>query len=231
VTDLSYGLTFIVLAVVLVGREGAATWPQVALAGMVVVWGVRLAGYLLYRIIHIKRDPRFDGIRERFISFLKFWFFQGIAVWIIMLPTILWFCQPASGSTRWTWWLGIGAAVWLAGLVLETVAVGQKFRYKRDAGRAARWMSTGVWRYSRHPNYFGEMLCWWGLFVFVLPDLGWWTPVGVVGPLALTYILLAVTGIPTLEASADRKWGDDPDYLAYRRRTNRLVPGRARRRS
>jgi steroid 5-alpha reductase family enzyme len=139
-----------------------------------------------------------------------------------MLPTILWFGLPASRSARWTWWMTAGASIWLTGLVIETVADGQKFRYKRDAGRAARWMSTGLWRRSRHPNYFGEMLCWWGLFVFALPDLGWWTPLGVMGPVVLTLLLLFVTGIPTLEASADRKWGDDPDYQAYVKRTNRL---------
>lgn len=225
VTDLSYGLTFISLAALLLIWDDAPGWPQTALAGMVVVWGVRLATYLLYRIIHIKRDPRFDGIRERFWKFFQFWFFQGLIVWVIMLPTILWF-RWADGQDRWTTWMTAGALLWFVGLVLETVADGQKFRYKSRAGESARWMDTGLWRYSRHPNYFGELLCWWGLFLFVAPDLGRWAALGVLGPVSLTYILLAVTGIPTLEQSAAKKWGDDPAYQAYRRQTNRLVPWR-----
>lgn len=223
VTDLSYGLTFIVVAAALLA--GAASWnaPRVALALMVIAWGARLAGYLVYRIIHMGRDARFDGIRERFWKFFQFWFFQGIAVWIIMLPVIVWFTRSDSGDA-WLDWMTTGALIWLAGLVIETIADAQKFRYKSREGVRARWMDSGIWRYSRHPNYFGELLCWWGLFVFVAPGLGWWALVGSVGPIAITGLLLFVTGIPTLEKTADRKWGRDPAYTEYRRRTNRLVP-------
>jgi len=222
VTDLSYGLTFIALAVVLLTRGDPSWWPQAALGGMVILWGLRIAAYLLYRIVHIGRDARFDGIREHFWKFLQFWFFQGLIVWVIMLPTILWFHLPAA-SGAWSIWLTAGASVWAVGLAIETVADIQKYRYKILERDRARWMSTGLWRYSRHPNYFGELLCWWGLFLFVLPGLGWWAVPGAVGPLSLTYVLLAVTGIPTLERSATRKWGDDPAYQAYYRRTSRLV--------
>jgi steroid 5-alpha reductase family enzyme len=223
VTDLSYGLTFIVLAVVLLGRTAGPTGPQIALALMIVAWGVRLASYLFYRILHIQRDARFDGIREQPLKFLQFWFFQGVAVWVIMLPTILWFARPDAIRSR-TGWMTAGAAVWLIGLVIETVADIQKYQFKRAGGTRARWVDHGLWRYSRHPNYFGELLCWWGLFVFVLPDLGWWILVGAAGPLAITGLLLFGTGVPTLEKSANEKWGTDPEYLAYRRRTHRLVP-------
>ena len=115
-------------------------------------------------------------------------------------------------------------ADWVVGLVIETIADAQKFRYKSREGARAQWMDSGIWRYSRHPNYFGELLCWWGLFIFVAPGLGWWVVVGAVGPIAITGLLLFVTGIPTLEKTADRKWGRDPAYAEYRRRTNRLIP-------
>jgi steroid 5-alpha reductase family enzyme len=84
-------------------------------------------------------------------------------------------------------------------------------------------MESGLWRYSRHPNYFGELLVWWGVFVFVAGDLRGWQWLAVAGPLAITFLLLRVTGIPTLEASAARKWGDNPSYLAYKARTSRLL--------
>ena len=120
--------------------------------------------------------------------------------------------------------MSVGGSIWLAGLVIEAVADQQKFAFKRTPAGRTRWTDTGLWRFSRHPNYFGELLCWWGIFVFAAPSLGAWVALGVVGPLAITGLLLFATGIPTLEASAKKKWGSDPDYQAYRRRTRTLVP-------
>lgn len=220
VTDLSYGLTFVLMAAALLSTAAAAGTPAYVLALMVIAWGLRLAGYLLYRIIHMKRDARFDGIREKFWSFFKFWLFQGLAVWVIMLPVTLWFSDP----TPWTHWKTAGVAVWLIGLVIEAVADQQKFQFKRTAAGRSRWTDTGLWRFSRHPNYFGELLCWWGVFLFTARDLGAWAWLGLLGPIAITVILIWGTGIPTLEASARKKWGADPEYQAYRRRTRLLIP-------
>lgn len=226
VTDLSYGLTFVLLAGVLLagspgaGAAGGARASAAVLALMVILWGVRLAGYLLYRIVHMGRDARFDGIREDVWKFLAFWSFQGVAVWLIMVPVVLWFDRPVP----WRWTMIAGLLPWAIGLVIETVADAQKFRHKSRPGGRARWVDTGLWRLSRHPNYFGELLCWWGVFLFVAPDLGVLALPALIGPVTITGILLAGTGIPTLEASAQRKWGDDPEYRAYRARTPVLVP-------
>lgn len=219
VTDLSYGLTFVIIAFGLLARGNPADPAQLVLAGMVMVWGVRLAGYLLFRIIRMGRDVRFDGIRERFWPFFKFWLGQGVAVWVIMLPVTIWFAAPGP----WTLWMSVGGLVWGAGLVIETVADAQKFAAKSRPQGSERWMTTGLWRYSRHPNYFGELLCWWGVFIYVAgtyTGLAW---SGLIGPVAITWILLKVTGIPTLEASAGKKWGDDPEYQAHLQRTSRLL--------
>jgi steroid 5-alpha reductase family enzyme len=220
VTDLSYGLTFIVLAWLLARSHAQAGPPGVVLALMVTAWGLRLSSYLLYRIIRIGRDARFDGVRERFWPFLRFWFFQGVAVWAIMLPVTLWFGRPGP----WTWDKAVAVAVWATGLVIETAADIQKFRFKQRAHGKARWVDTGLWQYSRHPNYFGEMLCWWGTFLFAARDLGPWVALGAVGPVTVTIVLLYVTGVPTLERSANEKWASDPAYQAYRERTRLLVP-------
>jgi steroid 5-alpha reductase family enzyme len=220
VTDLSYGLTFVVIAVALFLRSDATGLAPLLLVGMVVAWGVRLGSYLVYRIWSIGRDERFDGIREDFVRFLTFWLFQGVAVWLIILPVTLWFSRPGP----WTAWMGVGATIWLAGLVIESVADQQKFAFKQTPEGRERWTDAGLWRYSRHPNYFGELLCWWGVFVFAAPRLGAWAFLALVGPLTVTGILLFATGIPTLEASARRKWGENPEYQAYRARTRTLVP-------
>lgn len=220
VTDLSYALTFVLIAIALFIRSSATGLAPLVLLAMVVAWGVRLAGYLVYRIWAIGRDERFDGIREDFFRFFKFWFFQGVAVWLIIFPVTLWYSRPGP----WTAWMAIGATIWLVGLVIEAVADQQKFAFKRTPEGRGRWTDTGLWRYSRHPNYFGELLCWWGIFVFTAPGLGAWSLLALVGPLAITGILLYATGIPTVDASARKKWGEDPEYQAYRARTRTLVP-------
>jgi steroid 5-alpha reductase family enzyme len=220
VTDLSYALTFLVLTFLLVsGREdaGPAHW---VLAGMVVVWAIRLGAYLFIRILRMKRDVRFDGIRERFWSFLRFWILQGLVVWAVMLPVILWF----GGSPGRPGWMVPGFLIWAVGLVTETVADVQKFRQKARPEGARRWIESGLWRYSRHPNYLGELLCWWGVFFYVAPALGAWSALAALGPLSLTCLLLFVTGVPALERGADQKWGADAAYQAYKRQTPVLIP-------
>lgn len=220
VTDLSYGLTFVLIALWLPWQTATMTMPALVVSGMVVLWGVRLAGYLFYRILTIGRDARFDGIREHFWPFFKFWFGQGVAVWVIMLPVTAWYFSPGP----WHWGMAIGAAVWAVGLVIETIADAQKFAAKRRPGGSQRWMDSGLWAFARYPNYFGEMLCWWGVFLFVAGDLSGAAWLTILGPISITYILLKVTGIPTLEKSATAKWGTNPDYLAYVKRTRLLVP-------
>ncbi len=209
VTDLSYGLTFVLLALGLVLFTGRTDGPSIAAATMVAAWGVRLAGYLFFRILRMGRDARFDGIRERFVSFAKFWLLQGIAVWAIMLPVTLWFGAAPGG-----WGIDKAAAlvIWFAGLLIETVADIQKFRHKSSAAGRHRWTDTGLWRHARHPNYFGELLCWWGVFAFVARDLGAWALLGALGPLMITLLLLFVSGVPPLERSAERKWGHLAEY-------------------
>lgn len=220
VTDLSYSLTFIVIAIMLWMR---ATPPfneaALILSGMVIAWGARLAGYLFSRILHMKRDARFDGVREHFWPFFKFWFFQGLAVWLIMLPVTLWFRAPGA----WSLFSAVGLAVWVIGLAIETIADAEKFAHKRIRG--AKWTSTGLWRFSRHPNYFGELLCWWGVFLFVSGDLAGVTRwLALIGPLSITGVILFLTGVPQLEASAERKWGSDPAYQHYKATTSLLIP-------
>ncbi len=219
VTDLSYSLTFVIVAITLLITSGATSnVAALLLAGMVVAWGARLAAYLFTRILHMQRDARFDGIREHFWPFFKFWFFQGIAVWVIMLPVTLWFRAPMN----WTTFHFAGLFVWAAGLLIEAVADQQKFRHKKSAG--AKWTDIGLWRWSRHPNYFGELLCWWGVFLFVVRDLNTSSALlALLGPLAISVVILFLTGLPQLEASADRKWGSDLGYQRYKRATSILV--------
>jgi len=219
VTDLSYGLTFVVMAAGLWWRSGRADAAAVVIASMVAAWGLRLAGYLLFRILRIGRDARFDGIRERPLAFAKFWAIQGVAVWAVMLPVTLWF----GSRGRWTAINAAALVAWLVGFVVEAVADLQKYRHKTSPEGRDRWTDVGLWRRGRHPNYFGEMLCWWAVFAYVAADLGPWAILAAAGPLAITILLLFFSGIPPLEASAERKWGHLPEYRKYRARTRTLI--------
>lgn len=207
VTDLSYSLTFIIIAAYLFSTGQTS----LVVASMVGLWGLRLATYLLVRIIRMKRDKRFDGIREDFFRFAKFWLLQGVAVWVIMLPVTL-------GGTSWMWF---GIALWALGLVIETVADWQKYCFKEKNKQA--FTNVGLWKYARHPNYFGEMLVWWGVFFTILPVSGWaWA--GIVGPLFITILLRYGTGVPPLEKHMQERYGKDSKFKEYVKNTRLLVP-------
>jgi steroid 5-alpha reductase family enzyme len=221
VTDLSYSLTFALLAVVLL-FTGAGKPVQLVASLLVLAWAVRLGAYLFRRILRMKVDHRFDGMRDEPLRFARFWSLQAITVAVVMLPVsyLLDRDHPAGLGV----WAVAGAAVWLVGLLLEAVADAQKAAFKAKDENRGRFIATGVWRYSRHPNYFGEMLVWWGLFVYAVPVVHGAAFAVVLGPVFITLLLLFVSGIPPLERGADERYGNDPAYRDYKRRTSILVP-------
>jgi steroid 5-alpha reductase family enzyme len=221
VTDLSYSLSFAVLAIVL-PLSGASKSVQLVASVLVLVWAARLGVYLFRRILRIKVDHRFDEMRNSPLRFARFWFLQAITVAVVMLPVS--YLLGSGDPPGFGPWMIVGAAVWLIGLVIEAVSDAQKSSFKAKKTEGARFITSGLWRYSRHPNYFGEMLIWWGLFVFSVPFLHGAAFAVVIGPVFITVLLLFVSGIPLLEQSAEAKYGDDPAYREYKRRTSILVP-------
>jgi steroid 5-alpha reductase family enzyme len=221
VTDLSYSLTFALLAVVLL-FTGAADRVQLVASLLVLLWALRLGTYLFRRILRMKVDHRFDGMRDEPLRFARFWLLQAITVAVVMLPVSYLLDQndpPGLGA-----WSVAGAAIWLVGLVVEAVADAQKSAFRAKEENRGQFIASGLWRYSRHPNYFGELLVWWGLFVFAIPVLHGAAFAVVIGPIFITVLLLFVSGIPLVERSADEKYGSDEAYREYKRRTSILVP-------
>ncbi len=221
VTDLSYSLTFALLAVVL-PLTGAREPSQLIASLLVLLWAIRLGGYLFRRILRMKVDHRFDAMRDKPLRFARFWLLQAVAVAVIMLPVS--YLLDRSGAPGFGAWAVAGTAVWLGGLLIEAVADAQKSAFRSKDENRGRFIASGLWRYSRHPNYFGEILVWWGLFLYAVPFLEGAALAVVVGPVFITVLLLFVSGIPLLERSADDKYGDDPAYRDYKRRTSILVP-------
>ena len=218
VTDLSYSLSFVVLAVVLLIRGGHFSATPVLAAVLICAWGIRLGTYLFSRIMKTGVDHRFDDIRDRPLRFARFWALQAVTVWVVMLPAARLFALP-SGPVFSPVSI-LGAALWAIGFAIEVVSDAQKSAFKRAPGSRDRFISSGLWRYSRHPNYFGESLLWWGLFIAAVPVFTGWDFLTALGPLFLTLLLLFVSGVPLLEKSADAKYGATPDYQGYKRRTS-----------
>lgn len=218
VTDFAYALSFVLATATLVLRHGATTPLRLAMAAMVILWAVRLGAFLVRRILRMQVDHRFDGIRERPAAFAQFWLLQAVAVPVILLPAIqvLTGPEPPPGPLH-----ALGLAAWAAGLAIESLADAQKSAWKRRGAEGP--LTTGLWAWSRHPNHFGEALLWWGLWLFALPSLSGWGHSAVLGPLLITLLLLFVTGIPPLEASAEAKYGHLPSFRDYRARTSRFL--------
>ena len=222
VTDLSYSLSFVVLAVVLLVRGGHFSLLHVLTAALICVWGIRLGAYLFARILKTGVDHRFDDMRDHPLRFARFWALQAFTVWVVMLPAVRLFALPGTGGIPAV--TIVGAALWVLGFALEVISDSQKSAFKKDPATRNGFISSGPWRYSRHPNYFGESLLWWGLFVAVIPVFSGWDFLTAFGPLFLTLLLLFVSGVPLLEKSADKKHGGEAAYQEYKRRTSLFVP-------
>ncbi|MBN2100657.1 DUF1295 domain-containing protein [Candidatus Dojkabacteria bacterium] len=221
-TDLTYGLTFIILVFFAITLSPMITVNKIILLAMICLWALRLISYLFYRINKMKKDTRFDEMRTDFLKFARFWIFQGISVWIIMLPSLIYFSQLKSHSFSIVSVLGI--IIWFTGLLIETIADIQKFMFKSKPENKGLWIESGLWKYSRHPNYFGEILCWVGVFTFITPILRNWEFLTVISPLYITTLLLFVSGIPILEKRYNERYKNNRDYQEYKNSTSLLIP-------
>ncbi len=218
-TDISYSATFIAVATVgfLASKR---TSTQIICFLMVLLWALRLGGFLFLRIHKMKRDKRFDGMREDFFRFLRFWLYQGVTVFVVLLAsTLLWERKVTVVGVLTI----VGLVVFAAGVSLEALADIQKYRFK-TAGNTT-WIDSGVWRMTRHPNYLGEIMVWLGVYLFAFSSL---SPterlIGVLSPLFIFTLLRFVSGIPLLEKSADQRWGDRKAYQQYKKAVPLLVP-------
>ncbi len=219
-TDVSYALTFIVLAsvVTLHSNRQLLNWTACL---MVFIWAIRLGGFLLYRVNKVGKDSRFDKTRNHFFKFLRFWVYQGLTVWILMIPVT----AMSQSEPRITVLSILGLAIWLTGLLIESFADYQKLVFTQNPNNKNKWIDIGLWRYSRHPNYFGEILIWIGIYLLVCQSLSLLAAViGLVSPVYIIVLLLFVSGIPILEKSADKKWQDDETYIRYKQTTSILIP-------
>ncbi len=187
---------------------------------LVVPWALRLAGHLALRNLGQPEDRRYQSIRANnspgfaWKSLIIVFGLQGVLAWLISLPLAAAVFSPAPLNAL----DAAGAALVLLGLTLETVADRQLYRFKADPANRGRVLDRGLWRYSRHPNYFGEACVWWGFWLIALAGGAWWS---LVAPLLMTWLLLRVSGVVLLERDiAERR----PAYRDYAARTSAFIP-------
>ena len=222
--DLTGSLTFLAISVALVlltPMPDARSW---ILAAMVILWAARLGSFLAMRVHKAGSDGRFDEIKGSPVRFLQVWVIQG--AWVSITAAAAWIAISADAASRMPigWLTVIGIVVWLLGMTIEIVADAQKSAFRADPRNKDEFIRTGLWSRSRHPNYFGEIVIWVGVFLTAAPVLAGWQWVALLSPLFVILLLTRVSGIPLLEARAEKKWGDRADYIAYRQSTPALIP-------
>jgi len=220
--DLTGSLTYITCTAVAVTLGPPLGQGSTILAALVVVWAARLGSFLFLRINREGVDRRFDEIRGSFVRFFVAWTLQGVWVTFTVGAALAVITSERPQSLGVLGWAGL--AVWIVGFGIEVVADAQKKEFRSRPENADRFMRSGLWAWSRHPNYFGEILLWFGVAMIATPALEGWQYVTLLSPVFVTFLLTKVSGVPLLEERADAKWGGDPEYEAYKAATPVLVP-------
>jgi steroid 5-alpha reductase family enzyme len=194
----------------------------IVIAAMVVIWALRLGSFLFVRIGKSGGvDGRFDAIKVNPPRFLAAWTLQ--AVWTFITAAAALVVISATDRVPVGIWFWIGAVIWAAAFTVEVVADRQKSAFKSDPANSGKFISSGLWSWSQHPNYFGEIMLWTGAAIIALPVLSGWSYLVFASPLFITLLLTKISGINLLDKAAEKKWGDDPAYQEYRRKTSVLV--------
>lgn len=220
--DLTGSLTYISVTALALLLSGRAEARSLLLAALVTIWALRLGIFLFRRIRKAGRDDRFDELKPSFVRFLNTWTLQ--ALWVTFTASAAWIAITSTTRKGLDVFALLGALVWLIGFAIEVIADAQKSRFNADPANQGRFIRTGLWSRSRHPNYFGEIVLWIGVALIAIPVLQGWQWVALISPIFVTLLLTRVSGIPLLEKKADAKWGGQADYEEYKKNTPVLLP-------
>lgn len=212
-------LTTTVLAVALANPSGARGW---LLTALIVIWALRLGTFLFRRVKAVGKDGRFDRLKTNAPRFAMTWTLQ--ALWVVFTAAAAHAAIAAAEPKPLGVWALLGLLIWLIGFGFEAVADSQKSAFRSDPSNAGRFITSGLWAWSRHPNYFGEIVLWIGIAVIAAPVLSGWQYLTLLSPVFVIVLLTRISGLPALEARAQKRWGDDPEYQHYKATTPVLIP-------
>lgn len=221
VADIAWGLGFVVLSWAGFFLEGNADIRHILVNLLVSIWGIRLASHIYFRILGKPEDFRYAKWRAEWgkwfymRSYLQVYLLQGALLFFIILPVLL---IQKSPSSAFGWLDLLGICVWSTGFIFEVVGDSQLKKFVQNPANKGKILQTGLWALSRHPNYFGEVAQWWGLWILALSaPFGW---VGVLGPVTITFLILKVSGVPLLE----KKMSENPDFENYKQKVSMFFP-------
>ncbi len=221
IVDIGWGFGFILVALTVLLVQEEFTPRQLIVTALIALWGFRLSGRILKRNWGKGEDFRYRKWREEWgkyftlRSYFQVFMLQGFFMWLISIPVVIIAARPVP---EFHWLDFAGIAIWLVGFYFEAVGDWQLDRFLADKQNRGKILDTGLWRYSRHPNYFGEVVMWWGIYAISLSqDWGW---AGIIGPLTITVLILFVSGVPLLE----RSMMNNQKYRAYAKRTSSFFP-------
>lgn len=222
IVDLAWGIGFVLVAITGYLIMPTKTTVSTIILVLVTIWGVRLFFHLAKRNIGKPEDYRYVNMRKRWgdhwprlKAYLNVFVLQGVLLFVVSMPILL---VMTSSVNTFYWWNGLGVVIWLVGFGYETVGDYELTKFKKIKSNQGKLLTSGLWSTTRHPNYFGEALSWWGIFLISLNDTrNIW---GIIGPMTITLLLLFVSGVPLLE----KKYRDRPDFVAYAHKTPKFVP-------
>jgi steroid 5-alpha reductase family enzyme len=219
--DVAWGLGFVVLALVNLFMAENIYFAQLLITFLVSIWAVRLALHIGYRKRGQKEDFRYAAWREQWgkkavlKTFTNVVVLQGLFMLIIAIPIIVVNYKPVKNVNIINY---IGIFIWCIGFLFEALGDYQLLKFKQDSSNKGRIMTSGLWKYTRHPNYFGEATMWWGIFLIVFSSS--YSLISFISPITITFLLLKVSGVPLLES----KYKDNPGFIEYARKTNNFLP-------
>jgi len=189
---------------------------------LIMVWAVRLGSFLFIRVKRDGKDNRFTVMKTKFWWFLFTWTIGGLWVFITMAAGLA--AMTSAKVVPLGWFALIGIFLWLEGFLVEVVADHQKNRFRSKKENQGRFINEGLWSFSRHPNYYGEITLWLGIAFIAFPVLQGWQLLTLISPIFVYILLTRISGVTMLERRADKKWGDDPEYQLYKETTSSLIP-------
>ncbi len=219
--DLTGSLTYLSVTLMALLLGNSSDPRSIILAVLIIVWAVRLGSFLFLRISQDGSDSRFDKIKPDPVRFLGTWSLQGL--WVSMTAACALAAMTSNEVKPMSWLEAIGLGLWLLGFTVEVVADRQKRVFREQHG-SGKFINTGLWSISRHPNYLGEITLWLGVALLAFPVLQGWQWLTAISPVFVYLLLTRVSGVPLLEKKSDKRWGDDPDYMAYKAKTPELFP-------
>ena len=220
--DLAGSLTHITVMIVALVSIPTVTLRDLLLVLLVLVWASRLGSFLFFRVKETGSDERFARIKSRFWWFLMVWTLQGL--WVFLTLAMALAALTSNYKADLTPYAWLGAGIWALGFVFEVIADHQKTQFRRDPHKKVEFITHGLWSWSRHPNYFGEMLLWIGVAVVSAPVLSGWQWVSLISPIFVIFLLLKLSGVELLEARGKKRWGQNPAYQKYLEQTSKLIP-------